>query len=399
MVLMAGLATAPLLSAPAPPGDKIPDEAAAARRPSRQETLSIERRLDAQGAEARGIDAIPKPRDAQDKPLDSASRQEARPRWEARDARGADANPPRRAQDRPLDSARDKQEPIRVQVGLVSLYATVRDNKKHPVPDLARKEFRIFEEGQEQKIDYFSRETALPITLGLLIDTSISQEAILGAEQEAASRFLRRVLRKGDLAFVISFDVNVDLLSDFTDDIAQLERAIRRTRINAPSGMGPIPQRGPIGTKLYDAVYLASREKLAGEVGRKALVILTDGVDAGSRETLQDSLESAQRTDTVVHVIVLSDPGFYFHRGGGYGGEGVAKKLSEDTGGRAISVRSEKKLEEAFDQISEELRHQYILGYYPSKPARDGKFRKVKIETTRPQLKVLARKGYYAPKN
>ncbi len=294
-------------------------------------------------------------------------------------------------------ATQEAQQPIRVQVALVNLFATVRDKKKRLVPDLTKDDFRISEDGQPQKIEFFSRETSLPITLGLLIDTSGSEEAMLGAEQEAGSRFLARVLRKSDLAMVITFDVDVDLLSDFTSDRGQLERAIHRARINAPrtpaTVRGPLPPGfGSGGTNFYDAVYLACREKLAGEAGRKALVILTDANDTGSKVRLEEALEAAQRTDTVIHILVISDP--YYGAN-----EGVAKKLAEETGGRAIVVHSEKKLEEAFDQIAEELRTEYTLGYYPTNSARDGRFRKIKTETTRPDLRVLARKGYYAPKN
>lgn len=291
-----------------------------------------------------------------------------------------------------------QQDRIRVQVELVHLFATVRDKSRQLLADLTKDDFRIFEDGREQKIEFFTRETSLPITLGILIDTSISQQAILGAEQETATRFLKRVMRHGDLAFVISFDVNVDLLSDITEDHRRLQDAIGRARVNAPVGMGPIGQRGPRGTALFDAVYLSSREKLAQEAGRKALVVLTDGVDAGSKVSLQEAIEAAQRTDSVIHVIGISDPGFYFRQGVGYGGEGTAKKLAEETGGRSIFVNNEKKLEEAFDQIAEELRSQYTLGYHTTNPRRDGNFRKIKIEVRRSGAKVLARKGYYAPK-
>jgi VWFA-related protein len=298
-------------------------------------------------------------------------------------------------------AAPGKQEPGRIRVGvdLVNLFATVRDGKKKLVPDLTKDDFRVFEDNQEQKVEYFTHETTLPITLGILIDTSISVEGILGAEKEAAARFLERVMRKGDLAFVISFDVDVDLLSDFTEDHGRLERAIDSARINAPGAAvnpGPFPTQRR-GTRFYDAIYLAAGEKLAREYGRKALVILTDADDAGSQMRLEQALEAAQRTDTVVHIILLYDPNFYGF--GGNPGGGVARKIAEETGGRVIEVRDEKKLQEAFDQISEELRSQYTLGYYPANKERDGKFRKIKIETTQKGLKVLARKGYYAPKN
>ncbi len=306
---------------------------------------------------------------------------------------------PAGGQAKPPAAVQEPQQPIRVQVELVNLFATVRDSHKRIVANLTKDDFRISEDGQQQKMAFFSRETALPITLGLLIDTSGSQEFLLGAEQQAATRFLERVLRPSDLAMVINFDLDVDLLSDFTSDRAQLERAVLRARINAPSPppmvQGPLPQRTPKGTCLYDAIYLASREKLASEAGRKALVILTDAEDFGSKVKLEEALESAQRTDTVVHILLIADPRQYF----GYHGDSVAKKLAEETGGRVIQVRSEKKLEEAFDEISEELRSQYTLGYYPTNSAHDGHFRKVKIETTQKDLHVLARKGYYAPKN
>jgi VWFA-related protein len=295
-------------------------------------------------------------------------------------------NPPAKA----TQDVEKSQQPIRVGVSLVNIYATVRDGKKRIVPDMRQEEFRIFEDDKEQKVAFFSKETALPVTLGLLIDTSISQEGVLRAEQQAASRFLSRVMRKGDLAFIASFDVNVDLLSDYTEDHAQLERALNRARINSPGMPGPF-SRGRMGTVFYDAIYVACKEKLASEVGRKAIVVMTDADDAGSKLGIQDAIDAAQRSDTVVHIIGISD--------GGFPGEGPAKKISEQTGGRTLNAYSEKKLEEAFDQIVEELRTQYTLGYYPENTARDGKFRKLRVEVTRKGSKVLTRRGYYAATN
>ncbi|PYU81214.1 MAG: VWA domain-containing protein [Acidobacteria bacterium] len=286
---------------------------------------------------------------------------------------------------------------IKSQVSLVNLFATVRDKNKRIVPTLKQEDFRVSEDNQDQKIAFFSREVALPITLALLLDTSGSEQDMLGAIQDAGSRFIARVIRKGDEALVMSFDSNVDLLSDFTDEHGQLERAIRKSRINVPDqgtiagNPGPIGSRQITGTALYDAIYLACGEKLASEAGRKAVVIVTDAEDTGSKVRLEEAIEAAQRTDTVIHILLVVDPR--------YGGNpGIAHKLAEETGGRMISVRSEKKLAEAFDEISEELRSQYTLGYYPTNSAQDGKFRKVKVETTEHDLKVLARKGYYAPK-
>lgn len=288
------------------------------------------------------------------------------------------------------------QETIRVGVNLVNLYVTVRDKNKRILPDLTEEDFQIFEDGQPQKIDSFAREVNLPLTFGMLIDTSISQERVLPMEQDAADRFLERVLRAKDLAFVLSFDVNVDLLGDYTGERRELMRAIQRARINSPMPDGPVARSGPVGTKLYDAIYAACKDRLAGEAGRKALIILTDAVDAGSQVPLEEALEVAQRNDTVIHIIGVADYGFYGW--GGYSGEGYAKKLAEQTGGRSIFVNNEKKLEEAFTQISEELRTQYVLGYYPTNRSKDGKFRKIEIKVKRNDAKVLARKGYYAPK-
>jgi VWFA-related protein len=263
--------------------------------------------------------------------------------------------------------------------------------------DLKQEDFKIEEDNQDQKIAFFSKESTLPITLAMLLDTSGSEQFMLGGIQEAGSSFLTRVLRKGDEALVMSFDTDVDLLSDFTDDRAQLDRAVRRTRINTPGGgmiagnPGPVGTQHVTGTALYDAIYLACSEKLDTEAGRKAIVIVTDAQDEGSRVKIDEAIESAQRTNTVIHILLVADPHFGAN-------VGAAKKLTDETGGRVISVSSEKKLAQAFDEISEELRSQYMLGYYPTNNARDGKYRKIKVDTTNHDLKVLARKGYYAPK-
>ncbi|HEX8764899.1 MAG TPA: VWA domain-containing protein [Candidatus Acidoferrum sp.] len=295
----------------------------------------------------------------------------------------------------------DQQNPtIKSLVNLVNVFATVRDKKKQIIPSLKKDDFRVFENDREQKIAFFSAEKTLPITLGLLIDTSGSEQNRLPAEQEAATAFLNRVLRKGDEAMVISFDVDVDLLSDFTEDRAQLDRAIRSARINAPmvsmTNPGPLPPesrtRGLRGTAFYDAIWTACGEKLATEAGRKALVIITDADDQGSKVTVEEAIEAAERTNTVVHILLVHDPGFGWR-------PDIAHKIADTTGGRVIEVSSQKHLQEAFDQISEELRTEYTIGYYPTNAARDGTFRKIKVETMDRDLKVLARKGYYAPKD
>ena len=287
---------------------------------------------------------------------------------------------------------------IKAEVSLVNLFATVRDKNKRIVTDLKQDDFKISEDNHEEKIAFFSKEMNLPITLGLLLDTSGSEQYMLGAIQDSGARFLNRVLRKGDEALIMSFDTDVDLLADFTDDRGILNRAINRARINTPGGgyiagnPGPVGGQNMVGTALYDAIYLACSEKLNGEVGRKAIVIVTDADDEGSRVKLEDAIEAAQRTDTVIHVLLVADRRF------GGGRPDIGHKLAEETGGRMIVINSEKHLEEAFDQISEELRSQYTLGYYPTNTAKDGKFRKIHIDVDNHDYKVLARKGYYAPR-
>src|SRR3979490_597968 len=221
----------------------------------------------------------------------------------------------------------------RVQVNLVNLFATVRDKPKALVTGLKMDDFQVLEDGQPQEITNFSVESDLPITLGLLIDTSGSEEFMLSVEKDMGSRFLRRVMRKGDLAMVMSFDLDVDLLADFTDDHGRLERAINRAQGNAAAGgigQGPVPtNRNNGGTDFYDAVYLAAHDKLSDEAGRRAMIILTDAVDTGSKLKLQDAIEAAQRTDAVVHILLVAADG---------GDQGVAKKLNAGTGGPRSDV-------------------------------------------------------------
>lgn len=282
---------------------------------------------------------------------------------------------------------------IRVEVNLVNLFATVRDKHKAVVTGLTKDDFQVFEDGQPQEITNFSAESNLPITLGILLDTSGSEEFLLGAEKDAASRFLGRVMRKGDLAMVMSFDTDVDLLADFTEDRARLNRAINRAQINAPGSgsiiaQGPFPTSGSGGTNFYDAVYLAAHDKLSDEAGRKAIIVLTDAEDNGSKESELEAIETAQRTDTVIHILLVAQDG-----GDQYG----AKKMTDETGGRMIVVRNERNLEQAFDEISEELRSQYTLSYSPSNKAHDGTYRKIKVELKNKDYSALTRRGYYAP--
>lgn len=291
------------------------------------------------------------------------------------------------------------QKPLQVQVNLVRLFVTVRDRHGGLVTQLTRDRFRVYEDGQLQTIAYFDQEMNLPLTLALLIDTSGSQEHLLEPEKIAAKRFLTRVLRRGDEALVISFDLDVNLLADFTFDLERLQRAIDRAQINARAlpamVQGPLPPR-PNGTHFYDAVYLACAEKLGGEAGRKAIIALTDAQDYGSVKKLNDAIEAAQRSDTVVHIVLLAERWQYL---GSYVGDRVAKRLAEETGGRVIPARNARQLDTAFDELAQELRSQYVLGYYPTRTAHDGSFRKIRVEVSGGDYRVLTRKGYYAPRD
>jgi len=283
---------------------------------------------------------------------------------------------------------------IQSQTTVVNVFATVRDHHNGIVGDLTKDDFKIYEDGVEQKVSYFTKEVDMPLSMAMLMDTSGSMQQILNAEQDAASRFVQEVMHKKDEALVMSFDTDVNLLADFTEDPHVLARAIRRATINAAGPMitpGTVPQTGG-GTNLYDAIYLACHDELASEAGRKAIVILTDAEDTGSKLTENDAIEAAQRADSVIHILLITDP----RATEGYG-PGVAAKLTQETGGRVINVRGEKALEKAFDVVTEELRSQYVLGYSSTNTQRDGTFRKIKVEVDRPDIKILARKGYYAP--
>lgn len=284
----------------------------------------------------------------------------------------------------------------KINVNLVRLYVTVRDKHGAIVTNLDKNDFKVYEDGTEQKIAFFSKDMTDPITLAMMIDTSGSEEYMLDAEKATASRFLRDILKKDDLATVISFDSNVNLLADFTDNQEELQSAIDKATINVPVALGPTNANLP-GTVLYDAISQVCSGQLPTEAGRKALIITTDAEDEGSQQTLKGAVESAQEANAVIHVLLIADRGGFFARGGFYSGDMAAHEMAEQTGGRVIAVRNNNDLDKAFDQISEELRSQYIVAYYPANQAANGAYRKIKVETTQQGLKVLTREGYYAP--
>lgn len=284
---------------------------------------------------------------------------------------------------------------IKVEVDVVNILCTVRDKRGGLVANLSKDDFELYEDGEPQEIRYFTRETDLPLTIGLLVDVSKSQEALIEVERQAAYRFFSEVLRKKDLAFLISFGVDAELLQDFTGSPELLRNGLDKLHLNAAVGgplPGPIPTSKPRGTILYDAVFLAAEDMLRGEVGRKVVVVITDGVDVGSRVSKARAVEAAQKGDAIVYSIYYADPR-YQEFGGGFGD---LKDMAEDTGGSVFRVRKKYPLERIFADIQEEMRSQYSIGYTPTNSEKDGSFRKIEIRTKQKGLKVQARKGYYA---
>lgn len=296
---------------------------------------------------------------------------------------------------------------FKLQVNLVDLFFFVKTKNGELVPHLSKSDCSVMEDKQPQTWKTFTSETDLPLTLGILLDTSGSQEYVLPLEQQAGAQFLQQVLRKKDEAFLLSFDVNVDLLQDFTNNAHELAHSMDKARINTAGGNGggipglgggTVPIQGtPKGTLLYDAIYQASNDKLTQETGRKAIIVLTDGEDEGSEMKIQDAIAAAQRSNVIVYVILIADVGQYWNAGMGYYGYSAAKKIADETGGRVINVGNNgRKLEAAFQQIEDELRTQYVGTYTPTNNKLDGTFRHVNVNCGN-GMHVQVRKGYFAP--
>jgi VWFA-related protein len=329
-------------------------------------------------------------------------------------------------------------------VKVVNVFATVRDKQGHIVTTLNKDDFTLSEDAHPQTIRYFSRESGLPLTLGLLVDTSGSQRGVLGEERKASYTFLNQVLREDkDQAFVVHFEGEAELLQDLTSSRKKLEAALDQLEVpqdrpqwsgrggpgggTSPRGSGR--RGGPGGgTALYDAVLLASDELMKKQQGRKAFIVLSDGVDNASKVSLTSAIESAQRADTLVYCILFSDKDAYaggrggaigglggprmggrgggMGRGGGGGrprsqeshvdGKKVLQRLAKETGGGYFEVSNKQPLEQIYTRIEEELRNQYSLGYTPDRTDAPGAFRKILVTTNQKNLVVQARDGYYA---
>jgi len=321
-------------------------------------------------------------------------------------------------------------------VKVVNVLASVRDKHGAIVRTLDRDDFSLEEDGRPQVIRYFAKETDLPLTLGLLVDTSMSQRRLIGQERTASATFLDLVLREDkDKGFVIHFDYEVELLQDLTSSRQRLKASLddldtpqleRRQEGSSGDGRGGGPHSGGGrggGTHLYDAVLLASDEIMKKQDGRKALIVLSDGVDRGSKEPIESAIESAHRADTLVYSILFADEQPFSHSGfggpgwgggrgggGGHGGGGrmgrpggnrpdgkkVLQQISKETGGGFFEVSKKQPLEQTYARIDEELRSQYNLGFTSDRPEAGPGYRHLRLTTKDKSLTVQAREGYYA---
>jgi VWFA-related protein len=318
------------------------------------------------------------------------------PALHAQEAPSPGGPPPASKAEAQPTNIRDIQT-LKVNVNLVNVYFSVRDKSGY-ITNLHKDDCAIYEDKALQKTKNFTQEKNLPLTIGILLDTSGSQINVLPLEQQSGAEFLKDVLTPKDEAFLISFDINVNLLADYTNSPREIKHAMDSAVINTGAGTGSVTGNGTArGTLLYDAVYLAAHEKLSQEAGRKILVLLTDGGDQGSQENLKTATEAAQKANTIIYVILIADRGFYSGYGMTFSGDRDMEQLAKDTGGRVINVGNNgKKLQEAFDQIQDELRTQYLASYTSTNPkVNDGTFRTLNITCEQGQ-KVQARKGYYA---
>jgi VWFA-related protein len=289
-----------------------------------------------------------------------------------------------RAQDQPVFST---------DVKVVNILATVRNKTGDLLASLNKEDFSLSEQGRPQTIRYFARETDLPLTVGLMVDTSGSQQRVLDAERGASFRFLDQVVRENkDKVFIVQFDSAVQVRQDLTSSVRKLEDVLAYVDTETERQL-QIQHGG--GTLLYDAVVRASNDIMKKQTGRKALIVLTDGVDNGSYDTLQDAVDAAQRADTLVYSILYADPGAYGPFGGG-GGDRVLRRMSEETGGGYFEVSKKLPVDRIFDIIEQELRNQYNIGYVSDKPAVVSEFRAIQLTAAQKGLTVQARRQYWA---
>ncbi len=278
-------------------------------------------------------------------------------------------------------------------VKLVGILANVRDKKGHLIDDLNQQDFNILENGRPQSIRYFAKQSDLPLVIGLMVDTSMSQERVIEPERTACFHFLDQVLRENkDKIFILQFDMNVFVRQPMTSSWKDLNAAL--ASVDTPSRTQLKNQVGG-GTLLYDAT-MDGAKMMSAEHGRKALIVMTDGVDFGSDATLNETIDAAVKADTLVYSILFSDEGYYGSFGGGSNGRKVLQQLSRDTGGSFFEVSKKMTIEQIFDVIQNELRNQYAMGFVSDQPATISEFRRLEVKTTGKNLSVQARNRYWA---
>jgi VWFA-related protein len=283
-------------------------------------------------------------------------------------------------------------------VKVVNVFATVFDKHHELIRDLGQNDFAVTEDGVPQTIRYFARESDLPLTVGLLVDTSMSQEHVISDERRAAFHFLDHVIRRrDDRVFVTQFDLAVMPKAELTNDFRVLDEAL--TSLDTPSRQELRMQTGG-GTLLYDAVIESCNKILANQSGRKAAIVLSDGVDEGSDASLQQAIDAAQRSETLVYAILFSDPAFYgvgfFGMPEAARGRAALSKLSRETGGGFFEVSRHLSIDAVFARIEDELRSEYSLGYVSNVPVKLSGFRKIRLTVARKGLTVQARDRYWA---
>ena len=286
------------------------------------------------------------------------------------------------------------------EVKVVNVLANVYAKNGEIVRDLTRDDFLLSEDGHPQTIRYFSRETDLPLTLGLMVDTSMSQRRVLDAERIASFEFVDQVLREAtDHVFIVQFDLGVEIRQPLTSSRRDLRSAL--ARVDTPSLHQLELQRGG-GTLLYEAIAVAARDVMRQQTGRKALIVISDGVDTGSEIPLATAVEEAQRAGTLVYAIVFSDANAYgtplgpLMGGGGPDGKGVLMRISRETGGRCFEVSKTLTIDGIFRAIQDELRSQYNLGFVSDVPVRISGFRRLQLTAKAKGLVVQAQSRYWA---
>jgi len=285
------------------------------------------------------------------------------------------------------------QATFTTEVKVVDVLATVRTKSGQIVNDLAKDDFSISENKRPQQIRYFSRESDLPLTIGLLVDTSLSQGRVLESERSASFQFVDQVLREGkDKVFVTQFDMAVMTRQPLTSSRRDLEQSL--PFVDTPSKRDLELQRGG-GTLLFDAVVQASREIMAGQKNRKAMIILSDGGDNGSDQTVTSAIEAAQRADTIIYSIFYADPGYYGGLGAGEGKRAMIR-LAQETGGGFFEVSKKQSIHQIYGIIEQELRSEYNLGFVSDQPVRISEFRTLQVSVKRKDLTVQARDRYWA---